>query len=148
MPSPGGIATAGSLRYCVLCQLLIRSLLVMSSGLEGLVVNERNQPQAWRDLTIVYLPLLPVRFPSLSQFVIRLDTNRAGPNEPRQTLTLFCLSCHLQNATRPSYDPTRDKWSSTHNLIWQKEHIETIRDTARYNVSERASERASPVSCT
>jgi hypothetical protein len=32
------------------------------AGREGVVYNDKHQPQAWRGMLLVYLPLLPVRF--------------------------------------------------------------------------------------
>ncbi|KAK4049927.1 hypothetical protein OIV83_003751 [Microbotryomycetes sp. JL201] len=68
-------------------------------GKEGLVYNERHQSQAWKPVTIVYLPLLP-------------------------------------NAVNPEYDPATAAFSSTHNLVWTHDQVESLRKTARANVDD------------
>ncbi|KAF7339030.1 Lysophospholipase [Mycena venus] len=66
-------------------------------GKEGVVYNDKHQPQAWRDVLLVYLPLLP-------------------------------------NAVNPTYDPSTAPFSSSYNLVWTPDEVDSIYKTASGNV--------------
>ncbi|KAM0786259.1 hypothetical protein ACM66B_007058 [Microbotryomycetes sp. NB124-2] len=68
-------------------------------GQEALVYNCRHQPQSWKPVTIIYLPLLP-------------------------------------NAKNPKFDPSKARFSSTHNLVWKAEQVETLSRTAQANMHD------------
>ncbi|EJU02610.1 FabD/lysophospholipase-like protein [Dacryopinax primogenitus] len=59
--------------------------------------NNRHQPQARRNVTMVYMPLLP-------------------------------------NKVQPSYDPATAPWSSSYNLVWTPEQIQTLEKTQKQNI--------------
>ncbi|KAJ7615479.1 acyl transferase/acyl hydrolase/lysophospholipase [Roridomyces roridus] len=67
------------------------------AGHEGVVYNDKHQPQAWRDVMLVYLPLLP-------------------------------------NAVNPTYDPSTAPFSSSYNLVWTPDEVDSIHKTAEANV--------------
>ncbi|KAJ7751925.1 acyl transferase/acyl hydrolase/lysophospholipase [Mycena maculata] len=66
-------------------------------GREGVVYNDKHQPQAWRDVLLVYLPLLP-------------------------------------NAVNPTYDPSSAPFSSSYNLVWTPDEVDSIYRTGLENV--------------
>ncbi|KAJ7703025.1 acyl transferase/acyl hydrolase/lysophospholipase [Mycena rosella] len=66
-------------------------------GHEGVVYNDKHQPQAWRDVLLVYLPLLP-------------------------------------NAVNPTYDPSTAPFSSSYNLVWTPDEVDSIYKTTFENV--------------
>ncbi|KAK6974522.1 lysophospholipase [Favolaschia claudopus] len=66
-------------------------------GRQGVVYNDKHQPQAWREVLLVYLPLLP-------------------------------------NAVNPTYDPSTAPFSSSYNLVWTPEEVDSIYTTAAANV--------------
>ncbi|KAJ7449436.1 putative cytosolic phospholipase A2 [Mycena galericulata] len=65
----------------------------VEAGHEGVVYNDKHQPQAWRDVLLVYLPLLP-----------------------------------------PTYDPSTAAFSSSYNLVWTPDEVDSIYTTAAANV--------------
>ncbi|KAK7028668.1 lysophospholipase [Favolaschia claudopus] len=67
------------------------------AGRQGVVYNDKHQPQAWREVLLVYLPLLP-------------------------------------NAVNPTYDPSTAPFSSSYNLVWTPEEVDSIYTTAAANV--------------
>ncbi|KZO96364.1 FabD/lysophospholipase-like protein [Calocera viscosa TUFC12733] len=64
-----------------------------------ILYNKRHQPQARRDMTMVYLPLLP-------------------------------------NKVQPEYDPSNAPWSSSYNLVWTPEQIQTLEKTQKQNFND------------
>ncbi|KAM0751014.1 FabD/lysophospholipase-like protein [Meredithblackwellia eburnea MCA 4105] len=68
-------------------------------GKEGIVLNDQHQPQAWREVLLVYIPLLP-------------------------------------NGVNPTYDPSTAPFSSSYNLVWTPEQVDSIYTTSRANVMD------------
>lgn len=89
--------------------------------------NDKHQPQSWRDVILVYVPLLPVSgaWKKLRPFFSSISSSPT-----------ILIRPHPQNAGNPTYDPSAAAFSSSYNLVWSPDHVDTIQKTSRLNITD------------